>query len=68
MMLVSLHRIIKFRQYDWCKKYNDFITDERKNAINSFQKGFFKLMNNSICSKTMENLRRRVKLRLVNNA
>ena len=68
MMLASLHRIIKFRQCDWFKKYNDFITDERKNAINSFQKGFFKLMNNSTCFKTMENLRKRVKLRLVNNA
>ena len=50
------------------KKYIDFNTDERKNPVNSFEKDFFKLMNNSAHGKTMENLQNRVKARLVNNA
>ena len=38
------------------KKYIDFSTEKRTNAANSFEKDFFKLMNNSAYSKTMENL------------
>ena len=68
MKLVSVHRISKFKQSDSLKKYADFNIDERENAVNSFQKDSFKLMNNSVYGKTMENLRKRIKVRLVNNA
>ena len=40
MKLVSVHRIRKFKQSDWLKKYIDFSTDKRKNAVNSFEKDF----------------------------
>ena len=49
------------------KKYIEFNTEKRMNAANSFEKDFFKLMINSVYDKTMENLRKRINVRLVNN-
>ena len=50
------------------KGYIDFKTEKRKNAANDFEKDFFKLMINSVYGKTMENLRKRINVRLVNSA
>ena len=50
------------------KKYIDFNTEKRKNAANNFEKYLFKLMINSVYVKTMENLRKWINVRLVNNA
>ena len=64
MKLTKTHRVLKFKQCNWMKKYIDFSTEKRRNAANDFQKGYFKLMVNSVYGKTMENLRI---VRIVNN-
>ena len=49
------------------KKYIDFNTEKRQNTANDFEKDFFKLMINSVYGKTIEKLRKRINVRLVNN-
>ena len=67
MKLNKVHIILEFKQSDWLTKYIDFKTDKRKNAASSFEK-LFKLMNNSVLDKTMENLRKRINVKLIINA
>ena len=63
--LLRIHRGIEFRQSFWLKKYISLNTEKRKQARNAFEKDFFKLLNNSIFGKTMENVRGRTNLELV---
>ena len=41
MKLIKVHRVLKFKESDWMKKYINFNTKRKTNAANSSEKDFF---------------------------
>ena len=65
MKLKKIHRALEFSHSNWLEKYIAFNTKKRAEAKNAFEKDFFKLMNNSVFGKSMENLPKRCNIKLV---
>ena len=68
LKLTKVHRVLAFEQSAFMKPYIDKNTEKRKLATDDFEKDLFKLLNNSIYGKTMENVRDHVDVKLISNA
>ena len=67
MKLVKIHRILSFKQSNWLKEYVDFNTEKRKQSTDEFNKNLYKLLNDCIYGKSIENIRKRINVKLIND-
>ena len=65
MIVDKVHEIISFRQSRWLEIFVNFETQKRNQAVNDFEKDFYKILNNAFYGKTMENMRNRLKIKFV---
>ena len=68
MKLIKVHRIFKFKQSNSLKEYIEFNTQKRKESTDRFNKNFFKFIVNCIYGKSIENVRKKISVKLINNS
>ena len=66
--ILNVHTVYEFKQSPWLAKYIKYNTEQRKKAKTEFDKHFYKLMNNSFYGKTIENIRKRLNLDLIDKS
>ena len=66
MKLVKIHKILSFKQSNYLKKYADLNTTKRQISLDGFSRSLYKLLNNCIYGKSIENIRKRVNIKLIN--
>ena len=67
MKLIKIHRTLSYKQSNWLKSYVDFNTEKRKQSTDELNKNLYKLLNNCIYGKSIENQRKRINVKLINN-
>ena len=65
MKLTAVHKVMRFRQVAWMKSFIMHNVEKRAVCQNEFQKDLYKLQNNAVFGKTMENVRKRCKYNLI---
>ena len=66
--LTKIHRILKFKPCNWLKEYVEFNTKKRQESTDEFKKVFLKLLINCVYGKSMENIRKRINVKLINDS
>ena len=64
MKLVKIHRILSFKQKNWLKVFTDFNTMK---SNDEFNKNLYKLFNNCIYGKSVENPRKKINVKMIND-
>ena len=67
MKLVKIHTVLSFKQSNWLKKYSDFNTKKRQESPDEFSKEFYKLLNNCIYAKSIENIKKGMNVKLISD-
>ena len=66
--ILNVYTVYKFKQSPWLAKYNKYNTEQRSKAKTEFEKHFYKFMNNSFYGKTIESIRKRLNLDLIDKS
>ena len=67
MKLKKIYRVLSFKQKNWLKVFTDFNTEKRRRSNDEVNKNLYKLFNNCIYCKSIENARKKINVKLINN-
>ena len=67
MKLIKIHRILSFKQKNWLQIFTNFNTEKRHESNDEFNKTFYKLFNNCIYGKSIENPKEKINVKLLND-